>query len=116
MVFGGLSCFLVVFLGFYSGFELLTTKTTVKTKKNHENSILRDNLKMVVFCFFTVVFTVVLVVCRGFWWFVVNFTIGLVVSTSSTAKRITINFWFSELVLQSCSCFVASCKIFVVKA
>ena len=45
--------FLVVFLGFYSGFELLTTKTIVKTRKNHQNSILRDSLKMVffVFCF-----------------------------------------------------------------
>ena len=27
---------LVVFLGFYSGFELLTTKTAVNTKNNHE--------------------------------------------------------------------------------
>ena len=31
MVFGGFSWFLV-----YNGFELLTTKTTVNTKKNHE--------------------------------------------------------------------------------
>ena len=44
--------FVVVFLGFYSGFELLTTKTTVKTEKNHEFWILRDSLKMVVFLVF----------------------------------------------------------------
>ena len=42
----------MVFLGFYSGFEPLTTKTIVKTKKTHENSILTDNLKMVVFLVF----------------------------------------------------------------
>ena len=28
--------FLVVYHGFYAGFELLTTKTAVNTKKNHE--------------------------------------------------------------------------------
>ena len=64
--------FFVVFLGFYSGFEFLTTKTTVKTKKNHEFWILGDNLKMVVFLvffWFFLVFTVVLVVCCGCWWF-----------------------------------------------
>ena len=50
MVFGGFSWF------FFRGFELLTTKTTVKTKKNHENSILRDSLKIVFFSGFFFVF------------------------------------------------------------
>ena len=54
--------FFVVFLGFYSGFEFLTTKTTVKTKKNHEFWILRDNLKMVVFLVFFWFFLVFAVV------------------------------------------------------
>ena len=58
--------FLVVFLGFYSGFKLLTTKTTVKNKKNHEIWILRDSLKMVVFLVF-------LGGLEWFWWFVVVF-------------------------------------------
>ena len=42
MVFGGFSLFL-------QWFRLLTTKTIVKTEKNHEFWILRDRLKMVVF-------------------------------------------------------------------
>ena len=42
-----------VFLGFYSGFELLITETTVKTKNNHEFWILRDSLKMVFFLVFS---------------------------------------------------------------
>ena len=62
--FGGLSCFLVVFLVFFCGFELLTTKTTVKTKQNHEDSILRDSLKMVFFGGFSWFL-------QWFWWFVV---------------------------------------------
>ena len=36
MVFVVFSWLLVVLLGCYSGFDLLTTKTTEKTKKNHE--------------------------------------------------------------------------------
>ena len=44
------SWFLVVFLGFFQRFRALDhQKTTVKTKKKHENSILRDSLKMVFF-------------------------------------------------------------------
>ena len=50
MVFGGFSWFLV-----YNGFELLTTKTTVKTKKIHQFWIWRDSLKMVVFFLFFLV-------------------------------------------------------------
>ena len=43
---------LVFFLYFYRGFELLTTKTTVKTHENHEFLMLRNNLKIVFFlCF-----------------------------------------------------------------
>ena len=34
------------------GFELLTTKTTVKPKKKHHNSVLRDSLKLVFFLVF----------------------------------------------------------------
>ena len=79
--FGGLLWFLVVFLGFYSGFEVLATKTTVKTKKNKQNSILRDNLKMVVFLVFWG-FTVVSVFFCGCWCFFVSFTVASVVSTS----------------------------------
>ena len=45
MVFGG-------FLGFYSGFELLTTKTSVKTKQKHEFLTLRDSFFFEVFCWF----------------------------------------------------------------
>ena len=48
-----------VFLGFFNGFELLTTNTTVKAKKNHEFWILKNNLKMVVFLVF-------LGFCNGF--------------------------------------------------
>ena len=55
------------------GFELLTTKTTLETKKNHHNSMVRDNLNLVFcFCFFCLlflVFTVALVVVHGFWLF-----------------------------------------------
>ena len=76
--FCGLLWFLVVFLGFYNGFEPLTTKTIVKTKKTHENSILRDSLEIVVFLVF-LVFTVVLVFCCGYWWFFVVFTLVLLV-------------------------------------
>ena len=54
------------FSAFFRGFELLTTKTTVKTKKNHDNSILRDSLKMVVFRFFSWFL-------QWFWWFVMVF-------------------------------------------
>ena len=43
--FGGFSW--LVFLGFYSGFELLTTRVAVRTKKNQQKSILRYRLKMV---------------------------------------------------------------------
>ena len=60
MVFGSF------FLGFYSGFGGQELETTVKTKKNHQNSILRDDVKIVFFLFF-LGFTVVLVVCCGFW-------------------------------------------------
>ena len=60
MVFGSF------FLGFYSGFGGQELETTVKTKKTHQNSILRDNLKVVFFCLSCFV-TVVLVVCCGFW-------------------------------------------------
>ena len=49
MVDGGLSWFLVVFLGFFCGFSGQELETTEKTKKNHEFWILRDSLKMVVF-------------------------------------------------------------------
>ena len=71
MVFGGFSWF-------YSGFELLTTKSTVKTKKNHQFWILRDTLKMVVFL-------VVLVFYSGFGglsWFLMVFLGFTVVSSS----------------------------------
>ena len=44
----------MVFLGFYSGFGGQELETTVKTKKNHENFILRDSLKMVVILVFLV--------------------------------------------------------------
>ena len=48
--FGDLFMVLVVFLGFLQWLRVLDhQKTTVKTKKNHENSILRDSLKMVFF-------------------------------------------------------------------
>ena len=64
MVFGGFSWFLqwfwwfVVVFGFFGGQEL---ETTVKTKKNHQTSILRDSLKIVcVFFVCFLVFTVVL--------------------------------------------------------
>ena len=50
----------------------------VKSKKNYQTSILRENLKMFLLLFF-LVFTVVLVVCRGFWWFFKVFTVVLVV-------------------------------------
>ena len=63
MVVGGLSLFLVVFLGFYTGFGGLELETIVKTKKSHQNSILRDSLKIVFFWFFLVL--------QWFWWFVV---------------------------------------------
>ena len=91
MVFDGFSWF-------YSGFELLTTKSMVKTKKNHEFWILRDPLKMVVFL-------VVLVFYSGFGglsWFLMVFREfynrfgGQYLET--TVKRKTMNFWFSELV------------------
>ena len=58
------------FLGFCSGFELLTTKTAVTTKKKPPNSILRDSLTMVVFLVFLGVycgfggFSWLLAVCR----------------------------------------------------
>ena len=67
--FGGLSWFLVVFLGFYGGFGGQQLETTAKTKKNHQNSIWRDGLKMVVFLVF-------LGFCAGFGglsWFLVVF-------------------------------------------
>ena len=65
-VFGGVSWFLVVYLGFYSGFELLITKTTVTTKKK---LTLRDSCKIMLFLSF-------LVFCSGFGgvsWFLVVF-------------------------------------------
>ena len=34
----------------------------------------------------------------------------------TTVKRKTMHSWFSELVEKPCSCFVACCKIFVVRA
>ena len=55
----------MVFLGFYNVFVGQELETTVKTKKNHQNCILRDSLEMVVFWFF-LVFTVVLVVFLAF--------------------------------------------------
>ena len=54
----------MVFLNFYSGFELLTTIVTVKTKKHHQNYILRGSLEM--FSFFVLFY---LVFAMGFWWF-----------------------------------------------
>ena len=63
----------MVFLGFCSGFEFLTTKITAKTKKNHEFWILRNNLKMVVCLVFFLVFTLFFVFLfhgfGGFSWF-----------------------------------------------
>ena len=44
-----------------------SSKPLLTTKKPHQNSILKDNLKIVFFWLF--VFTVVLVVCCSFWWF-----------------------------------------------
>ena len=49
----------MVVFGFY---ELLTTKTIVKTKNDHQHSILRDSLKMVAVFGFAWFFTVVSVV------------------------------------------------------
>ena len=52
---------LVLFLGFYSCLGGQELETTITTKKNHQNSILRDSLKIVfswflqwVWCFFMV--------------------------------------------------------------
>ena len=59
----------VVFLGFYGGFGGQELETTAKAKKNHQNSIWRDGLKMVVFFVF-------LSFCGGFGrlsWFLVVF-------------------------------------------
>ena len=71
----------MVFSGFYNGFELLTTKATVKTKKNHQNPVLRDGLKMV--CFFvSLAFYSCFGCFCGCWWFFVSFTVGFVVGTS----------------------------------
>ena len=67
-----------LFLGFYSGFELLTTKTTVQTKKNHEFWILRDNLKIV---FIVLVFLGLYSGFGGlllFWWLFLVFTVVFV--------------------------------------
>ena len=80
-VYSGLLWFLMGFSWFYMVL-VVELETTVKTRKNHQNSILRDNLKMVVFLVFLGfdsgfgVFLWLLVV------FFVSFTIGLVVSTS----------------------------------
>ena len=48
--FGGLSWFFGGFF-FYNDFGGQELETTVKNKKNHQNSISRDNLKIVLFCF-----------------------------------------------------------------
>ena len=69
----------MVCLRFYSGFGGQELETTVKSKKNNQNSILRDSL---IFLGFFFIFTVVLVVCRCFWWFVLVFTVVLVVKSS----------------------------------
>ena len=40
---------LVVFLSFYNGFGGQELETTVRIKKNHQNFVLRDSLKIVFF-------------------------------------------------------------------
>ena len=77
---GGLPLFLMVFLGLYSGFGGQELETTANSAKNHQNSMLRDNFK---WCFFVFLgfSTMVLAFFCGCWCFL-NFTAGLVVSTS----------------------------------
>ena len=91
------------FLGFYRGFKLLTTNTTVKTRKerrfrafdhgnhskirkNHQNSISRDGLKMVVF-FLLLVFTVVLVFVFVFFVIFLGFYSGFELLTTKTTVK-----------------------------
>ena len=60
----GFSCFFLVL----HGFRALDHQNHCKNQEKPQILDLRDSLKMVFFLVF-LVFTVVLVVCRGFWWF-----------------------------------------------